>query len=82
MYSPSQISLACLRMANCSLIDDFLDWQYQEAPVPRDWIVGILDKIESEIHPVADGPDLKKVKDIDKRLKSCTNPEKVPGTAL
>ncbi|WWC91870.1 uncharacterized protein L201_006817 [Kwoniella dendrophila CBS 6074] len=26
--------------------------------------------------------DLKKVKEIDKRLKNCTNPEKIPGTAL
>ncbi|WWC64757.1 uncharacterized protein I303_107368 [Kwoniella dejecticola CBS 10117] len=26
--------------------------------------------------------DMKKVKEIDKRLKNCTNPEKIPGTAL
>lgn len=43
----------------------------------------ILGEIEELIRGVGtDEVDLKKVKEVDKRLKGCTNPEKIPGTAL
>ncbi|WWC72167.1 uncharacterized protein I206_106127 [Kwoniella pini CBS 10737] len=49
----------------------------------KDRLLEILSDIEKVIK--MDGSidiDMKKVKEIDKRLKNCTNPEKIPGTAL
>jgi len=43
--------------------------------------MAILEEIGEMVKSVPE-VDLKKVKGIDKRLRSCTNPEKVPGTAL
>jgi cyclin H len=37
-------------------------------------ITALIDRVEEA--------EIKKVKEVDKRLKACTNPEKVPGTAL
>ena len=90
IYTPSQISLASLRLSNPSLIDSFLEWRYStasedEAPpygLPRDRLLSIISDLEKLIQQGSAGLDLKKIKGIDKRLKSCTNPEKVPGTAL
>lgn len=45
-------------------------------------LLEILDQIEAIIRAVAVELDVKKVKEVDKRLRQCTNPEKIPGTAL
>lgn len=37
-------------------------------------ITALIDRVEEV--------EIKKVKEVDKRLKACTNPEKVVGTAL
>jgi hypothetical protein len=37
-------------------------------------ITALIDRVEEV--------EIKKVKEVDKRLKACTNPEKVAGTAL
>ena len=51
--------------------------------VEKERLKEILSEVEGLIKVVGDGEvDLKKVKEVDKRLKGCTNPEKVPGTAL
>lgn len=49
--------------------------------IPLDRLKTILDDIQNT---VKNSPDLeqKQIKEIDKRLKSCINPERVPGTAL
>ncbi|WWD19781.1 hypothetical protein CI109_104245 [Kwoniella shandongensis] len=112
IYTPSQISLACLRLANKSLVDTFLDERYTslanssstrtstpslnddddddveklERSLPygieKSRLLEILEQIEQMIESGGGELDLKKVKDVDKRLKQCTNPEKIPGTAL
>ncbi|WVW86328.1 hypothetical protein I302_108370 [Kwoniella bestiolae CBS 10118] len=49
----------------------------------KDRLLEILNDIEMIIKRDGHGEfDLKKVKEVDKRLKNCTNPEKIPGTAL
>ncbi|KAK8853355.1 hypothetical protein IAR55_004059 [Kwoniella newhampshirensis] len=92
IYTPSQISLACIRLANQSLIDSFLNERYASLSkndedglpygIERAGLVGILEKIERMIGDGGEEMGLKKVKEVDKRLKQCTNPEKIPGTAL
>lgn len=50
--------------------------------IPRAQLLRISGEIEDMIRAGEAKHDLKKVKEVDKRLKSCANPEKVPGTAL
>ena len=69
------------------LVDDFLARRYESDPliygIEKAALVEILSEIENMIRAVGQGEvDLKKVKEVDKRLKGCTNPEKTPGTAL
>jgi cyclin H len=47
----------------------------------KERLLQILGDIEGMIKGVGE-VELKRVKEVDKRLKGCTNPEKVPGTAL
>lgn len=91
-HSPSQIGLASLRLVDRDLVDSFLDWKYGKWDaeteggelygIPQQRLMEILTEIEGTIRRGAEPIDMKQVKGIDKRLKSCTNPEKVPGTAL
>jgi cyclin H len=90
LYSPSQISLACFRLADEELVDSFLDWRYTQGQseddlaygIAKDRLIELIQNIQTLIMDGAEELDLKRIKGIDKRLKSCTNPEKVPGTAL
>ena len=72
-------------------MDGFLEQRYNSAAsteedVPygmeKGVLLGILEDVESMINQESGGVDLKKVKEVDKRLRTCSNPEKVPGTAL
>lgn len=90
LYTPSQIGLACFRVAIPGLVDEFLSWRYEDDPsvygVKEERLLNILDDIIAMIQGAGtgelDSDALAKVKEVDKRLKRCTNPEKVPGTAL
>jgi cyclin H len=95
-HTPSQISLASWYLSSEGLVTSYLDWKYPSDDEPmseeqmedlpfgsakerlleiiRD-VAGIIGDAEVEV-------DIKKVKEVDKRLKGCTNPEKIPGTAL
>ncbi len=58
-----------------------------KTPVPygmeKGRLLEILTEIRQMIESVGDGEvDIKKVKGVDKRLRGCLNPEKIPGTAL
>jgi len=49
----------------------------------KERLLEILHDCRSVIEVVGNGEvDLKKVKGVDKRLRGCLNPEKIPGTAL
>lgn len=93
IYTPSQVALACFRIANAELVDSFLEFRYAAASttegaglpygMPLDDLLRLTKEIEGVIRAAGKGEfDIKHIKDIDKRLKSCTNPEKIPGTAL
>lgn len=72
-------------------MSDLLDWRYDDVPdevvpygVAKEVLEGVLREIRGMIR-AGEGEvevDMKAVKGVDKRLRGCTNPEKVPGTAL
>ena len=71
-------------MSDRTLVSTYLDGKYADPlafGMERPRLEEILDEIESVIAGVPE-MDMKKVKDVDRRLKGCTNPEKIPGTAL
>lgn len=98
IWSPSQIGLACWRLTAESVVDEFLDekyanWTppdgYDDEDGPMAYPYGIpLPRLRAIIRDIQDlirsTPPLeqKQIKEIDKRLKNCINPERVPGTAL
>jgi cyclin H len=89
LFSPAQIALACWRVADRELTDAFLNAKYDaagEGKVPfgigRDELLRVSGEVEAMVRTGEAQHDLKKVKEVDKRLKGCANPEKVPGTAL
>ncbi|KAK6909068.1 hypothetical protein I203_103079 [Kwoniella mangroviensis CBS 8507] len=98
IYTPSQIGLACFHLSNSQLVEDYLERKYSTESTEdedeveiekltfgmrKDRLLEILSNIEATIEKDGQSEiDLKKVKEIDKRLKNCTNPEKIPGTAL
>jgi len=85
--------MACWHLSSPDLVGSYLDWKYGydepmeedngESPFgsTRDRTLEIIKEV-AEIIEVAGEMDMKKVKEVDKRLKGCTNPEKVPGSAL
>ena len=86
LFTPSQIALACWQLADGEIVSLYLKWKYgQEGElqfgIARD---ALEEKLRSVAETISSGPemDMKLVKSVDKRLKGCTNPEKVPGTAL
>lgn len=92
LYSPAQIALAAWRLANKELVDNFLEFKYQAAEAeegaalpfgaPLAELRIVLAEVEAVVAASTAKFDIKKIKEVDKRLKGCTNPEKVPGTAL
>lgn len=74
-------------------MNTYLDWKYGddepmeedngESPFgsTKDRTLEIIREVAWVIKGVGE-IDMKKVKEVDKRLKGCTNPEKVPGSAL
>jgi cyclin H len=97
-HSPSQISLAAWYLASGELVVSYIDWKYtsdngdepmteedgREMPFgsAKDRLMGIIKEVADIIKSAEGEMDIKKVKEVDKRLKGCTNPEKVPGSAL
>jgi cyclin H len=91
LYAPAQIALACWRVANRELVDRFLEDKYTAASdadslpygAPLDELRRVIEEVEEVVRDDSGAnPELKKIKEVDKRLKACSNPEKIPGTAL
>lgn len=78
------------------MVTKYLDGKYEDASVEDDGdepgdlpfgaskenVLGWIEEIAETIRASQGVMDLKKVKEVDKRLKGCTNPERVPGSAL
>ena len=77
IYTPSQIALACLYGASEPLGEK---WARMKSPNGADEILALSRHIQAVIDQDSPPPDLEVVRGIDKRLKICTNPEKVAGS--
>ncbi|KAG8756751.1 hypothetical protein FRC14_002678 [Serendipita sp. 396] len=76
IYTPPQIALASLYLASESLGSQWARAKGMSA-TEMDVIKEVAHLVSSEVFRV----DQEQVREIDKRLRTCKNPEKVPGTA-
>ncbi|KAG8927870.1 hypothetical protein FRC01_006786 [Tulasnella sp. 417] len=77
IFTPSQIALACLHSVSPALAEQWVDLK---SPNSADAVMETVSRIQEIIDTQSAPPDLVMVKDIDRRLKICTNPEKVVGS--
>jgi cyclin H len=85
LYAPSQIALASLSLAAPSLVGTYLEAKHPglEGQLERDRLQRIIQDIGREIvRSQGESVDMARVKDVDRRLRTCSNPEKIPGSAL
>ena len=78
IYTPSQIALACLHMASPALASAWLRSKSGQGTV--DSILQVLEPIKDMVVKQGSPPDVEAVREVDRRLKLCKNPEKIPGS--
>ncbi|KZV92240.1 cyclin-like protein [Exidia glandulosa HHB12029] len=76
LYAPSQIALACLHRANPDLVRRWLATKGEDL----DFAEGLCNAITNEIDAHGVAPPVEMVREIDRRLKLCKNPETIPGS--
>lgn len=93
-YTSSQIALACLHLVNPSLTESYLDYKHPSlsssssatkttTTTTKGALMEIIREIQGEIEAQRTRPvDLGRIKDVDRRLRLCSNPEKIVGSAL
>lgn len=91
IYTPSQIALACFSLASPSLASAWARSKYgspnsspspPESPSPTSEVVvlELLEPIKAAVSHEGTIPEVEVVREIDRRLKLCKNPEKVVGS--
>jgi len=90
IYTPSQIALACISLVAPDLANQWLESK-ENTPIPESRtdipprpsstaISASLEAIRNMITNSGKVPHVEAVREVDKRLKLCKNPEKVVGT--
>lgn len=74
IYAPSQIALASFSMVNPGLAQTWALSKGSSAILP------VIDEIKSMITTDGHAPDVERVREVDKRLRICKNPEKIVGS--
>lgn len=79
IYTPSQIALACLSMSSPDLVSR---WYHSKLPDPsaQERLRSTLEAIEVMVTSQGHIPPVDSVREIDRRLTLCKNPEKTPGS--
>ncbi|KAF8898587.1 cyclin-like protein [Infundibulicybe gibba] len=78
IYTPSQIALAALSLAAPDLASQ---WEQSKiSPNGNDVLPAALDALRSLITAGSHLPNVDSVREVDRRLKLCKNPEKVAGS--
>lgn len=77
IFTPSQIAIACLHSVSPAIAEQWIDLK---SPNSADAVMETVSRIQEIIDTQSGSPDIAMVKDIDRRLKICTNPEKVVGS--
>ncbi|KAF8609245.1 cyclin-like protein [Ceratobasidium sp. AG-I] len=76
IYTPSQIAVACVYLADAQMAETYLSSKGSGN------VLATIQEIANIIQQKGQGVDVGLVKGIDRRLKLCKNPERVPGTKL
>ncbi|KII93198.1 hypothetical protein PLICRDRAFT_49268 [Plicaturopsis crispa FD-325 SS-3] len=79
IYTPSQIALACLSLASPSLASQWIAFKLP-SPSSSSTLEATVDAIKNMISTSGHVPDVESVREVDRRLKLCKNPEKVVGS--
>ncbi|KAL5518759.1 hypothetical protein ACEPAH_442 [Sanghuangporus vaninii] len=74
VYTPSQVALAAFSMASPDFAAAWAQSKSAES------VLSIVKDIEEMISRDGAGPDVERVRDVDRRLRLCKNPEKVVGS--
>lgn len=90
-YTPSQIALGCLSLASPSLASAWARSKcgspssspsppQSPSPLPEGVVLDLLEPLKVIIRTNGTPPDVEAVREVDRRLKLCKNPEKVVGS--
>ncbi|KAG6842540.1 hypothetical protein C0991_000066 [Blastosporella zonata] len=84
IYTPSQIALAALSLAAPGLASQWSSSKLQSnsnsPALTVDTLSTLAGAVESVITSLGHPPDLEAVREVDRRLKLCKNPEKIVGS--
>lgn len=81
IYAPSQIALAALSLASSLLVQKWLDSKLPGVgETPPETLQSTVNAIKILITHTGHPPDVEAVREVDRRLKLCKNPEKVVGS--
>ena len=77
IYAPSQIALAALSLASPLLAQK---WFHSKSSEVDETLQTTINAIKDMILQTGHPPDVEAVREVDRRLKLCKNPEKVVGS--
>ncbi|KAF9056310.1 cyclin-like protein [Panaeolus papilionaceus] len=77
LYTPSQIALSALSLV---LPEAASQWISRRAPEQANSLAGLIENIKQLINTHGRPPAMDYVRELDRRLKLCKNPEKVVGS--
>ncbi|KAH7921781.1 cyclin-like protein [Leucogyrophana mollusca] len=83
IYTPSQIALACLSIASPLICQRWADSKSAVSPSSQplsEVLEDTLGAIKFMVMQAGQPPDVESVREVDRRLKLCKNPEKVVGS--
>ncbi|KAG6911852.1 hypothetical protein DXG01_000099 [Tephrocybe rancida] len=84
IYTPSQIALAALSLTAPNLASQWSDSKLERASaslaLTANTLPTLLDSVKTVISSCGHPPDLEAVREVDRRLKLCKNPEKIVGS--
>ena len=82
IYTPSQVALAALSMAAPTLASQWMESKASKAAdkLSVDDLKTTVNQIQALIREFGHAPDVESVREVDRRLKLCKNPERVVGS--
>ncbi|KAG5644755.1 hypothetical protein DXG03_007884 [Asterophora parasitica] len=84
IYTPSQIALAALSLATPELASQWSASKTPSGPSPSgqsvEMLPGVTEAIKTLITTAGHPPQVEAVREVDRRLKLCKNPEKIVGS--
>lgn len=90
IYTPSQIALACFSLASAPIASAWARSKHYasslspspdpSSPTPDTPILDLIEPIKEMVLRDGSPPEVEAVREVDRRLRLCKNPEKIPGT--